>query len=54
MLATTITALLYQGFLFFSEKSYLLGGTCIILILLAAVIVYDARHILFKLKNRES
>ena len=48
MLITTITALLYQGFNFFQAKSYLLGSITFVLVALAAVIVYDARAILFK------
>ena len=51
MLLTTIAALVYQGFQFFGAKSYLLGITCIILLGLAAVIVYDARKILFKFRQ---
>jgi carbon starvation protein len=49
MLLTTLAALFYQGFHFFFRTSdYLLGGVCLILILLAFVIVYDARKILFR------
>jgi len=47
MLATTLAALLYQGYVFFSDGKLLLGGVAGILILLALVIVYDARNILF-------
>lgn len=48
MLATTIGALLYQGYHFFLAKSYLLACINLILIILAAIIVYDARAVLFK------
>ena len=48
MLVTTLAALSYQGYNFFKAKSYLLGSVSLILIILAAVIVYDARRILFK------
>jgi len=48
MLITTLAALAYQGFNFFKAKSYLLGSISLILIILAAIIVYDARRILFK------
>ncbi|MFB0566887.1 MAG: carbon starvation protein A [Candidatus Aminicenantaceae bacterium] len=48
MLITTVVALGYQGFNFFKEKSYLLGSVSLVLIILAALIVYDARNILFK------
>lgn len=48
MLTTTIAALIYKGYFYFRESSYLLGSVTVILILLAAVIVYDARAILFR------
>ena len=48
MLITTIAALVYQGFYFFKKESYLLGCISFILIILAIIIVYDARAILFK------
>jgi carbon starvation protein len=48
MLATTIGALLYQGYHFFLAKSYLLACINLVLIILAAIIVYDARAVLFK------
>jgi len=48
MLVTTLAALGYQGYNFFKAKSFLLGSVSLILIILAAVIVYDARRILFK------
>ena len=47
MLATTLAALVYQGYNFFRAESYLLGAVSVILIILASVIVYDARAILF-------
>lgn len=46
MLITTIGALVYQGYHFFQEKSWLLGIVAAILVALALVIVYDARSIL--------
>jgi carbon starvation protein len=51
MLLTTLAALLYQGIKFFMEGSYPLSGVSLVLILLAAVIVYDARYILFRIKR---
>lgn len=48
MLVTTIGALLYQGYQFFRSKSYFLGSISLVLIVLAAIIVYDARRILFR------
>ncbi len=53
MLITTLGALVYQGYHFFVNNSYLLAGVTIVLILLAFVIIYEARHILFKLKVKE-
>jgi carbon starvation protein len=50
MLLTTLAALCYQGTKFFKDGSYLLAGVCILLITLALVIVYEARHILFHLR----
>jgi carbon starvation protein len=47
MLCTTLAALFFQGYNFFKAESYLLGIVSVILILLALVIVYDARSILF-------
>lgn len=47
MLCTTLAALSYQGYNFIKAKSYLLGAVSGILIILALVIVYDARSILF-------
>ena len=51
MLVTTLAALLYQGFHFFKKSQYLLGITSVFLIALAAIIVYDARSILFHIKK---
>jgi len=48
MLVTTLGALIYQGFHFFKKESHLMGCISIILIVLAIIIVYDARAILFK------
>lgn len=47
MLITTLAALVYQGYNFFKAKSYLLGSVSVVLIVLAVIIVYDARKILF-------
>lgn len=52
MLLTTFAALIYQGVNFFKAESYLLGIVSIILILLASIIVYDARAILFNAKKK--
>jgi len=52
MLLTTLAALFYQGTKFFKNGSFLLAGVTILLIGLAFIIVYDARHILFNLKTR--
>lgn len=51
MLATTIAALVYQGYVFFQGGRYLLGVVTVVLIVLAAVIVYDARSILLFRKS---
>ena len=48
MLVTTFAALGYQGYNFFRARSYLLGSVSVVLMILAAIIVYDARRILFK------
>jgi carbon starvation protein len=48
MLLTTLGALIYQGYHFFQARRYLLGCVSLILIVLASIIVYDARAILFK------
>lgn len=52
MLLTTLAALFYQGTKFFKNGSFLLAGVSVLLIGLAFIIVYDARHILFNLKTR--
>ncbi|MGD8534660.1 MAG: carbon starvation protein A [Candidatus Aminicenantes bacterium] len=52
MLLTTLGALVYQGYTFFKTQSYLLGCLCVILIILAAIIVYEARAILFSRQTR--
>lgn len=51
MLATTLAALTYQGIHFLKNQSYLLAGVSLCLILLAVVILYDARAILFSVKH---
>jgi carbon starvation protein len=48
MLVTTLAALCYKFYQYISQRSYLLGIVSVILILLALVIIYDARTILFK------
>jgi len=53
MLITTLAALGYQGYIFLKAKSYLLGSVSLVLIFLAAIIVYDARKILFT-RSRQS
>jgi carbon starvation protein len=53
MLLTTLAALGYQGWNFFKDGSFLLAGVSILLIILALVIVYEARNILFNLKSQE-
>ena len=52
MLLTTLAALIYQGTKFFKDGSFLLAGVSVLLIVLAFVIVYEARHILFSIKSR--
>jgi len=52
MLLTTLAALFYQGIKFFKDGSILLAGVSVLLIGLALVIVYEARHILFNIKAR--
>jgi len=47
MLLTTLGALVYQGYNFFKSKSFLLGCISVILTILAVIIVYEARAILF-------
>jgi len=55
MLLTTFGALIYQGYRFFQAQKYLLGSVSLILIFLAAIIVFDARAILFtKTENLNS
>ncbi len=51
MLLTTIGALLYQGWNFLKAGSYLLTLVTIVLIILAVIIIYDARFILFSFKK---
>jgi len=48
MLLTTISALLYQGYNFLKRGGFLLGSISFILVILALVIVYDARKIFLK------
>jgi carbon starvation protein len=52
MLLTTLAALFYQGTKFFKEGSFLLAGVSVLLIALALIIVYEARHILFNIKTK--
>ncbi len=55
MLMTTLAALIYQGINFFRAGGYFLAAISIILIILALIIVYDARKILFTLSlNKDS
>lgn len=51
MLLTTLAALFYQGSKFLKDGSYLLAGVSVLLIALALIIVYEARHILFNIKT---
>jgi carbon starvation protein len=51
MLFTTFAALGYQSYRFFSSGKYLLGTVAGILILLALIIVYDARTLIFRSKS---
>ncbi len=53
MLITTVGALVYKGYYFFQDKSYLLGSVAVILVVLALIIVYDARSILLSRQNHE-
>ncbi len=53
MLITTLGALFYQGYHFFRASSYILAGVTVILIILALVIIYEARNILFKWKGKK-
>jgi carbon starvation protein len=52
MLLTTLAALFYQGTKFYRDGSYLLTGVSLLLIALALIIVYEARHLLFNLKTK--
>jgi carbon starvation protein len=52
MLSTTLAALIFQGYNFFKAESYLLGVVSVILIILALIIVYDARSILFVFQRK--
>lgn len=52
MLLTTLAALFYQGYHFFKNRGYLLGCVSIFLIILAFVIVYEARAILFNVSSK--
>ena len=52
MLLTTLAALIYQGYGFFKAESYLLGAVSVILVILALIIVYDARAILFVFQRK--
>ncbi len=52
MLLTTLAALFYQGTKFFKNGSFLLAGVSVLLIGLALIIIYEARHILFNIKTR--
>jgi len=54
MLLTTIAALAYQGYHFFHQKNFFLGIISYFLILLAFIIIYDARTVLFSLKPKTS
>ncbi len=54
MLFTTIAALAYQGYHFFHQKNFFLGIISYFLILLAFIIIYDARTVLFSLKPKTS
>jgi carbon starvation protein len=51
MLLTTLAALVYQGMRFFRDGSFLLANVTVLLIVLALVIIYEARSILFNLKT---
>lgn len=50
MLVTTLAALIYQGYHFIKSANVLLSSICIILIILALVIVYEARSLLFNIR----
>jgi carbon starvation protein len=51
MLLTTLAALVYQGIKFFRDGGFLLASVSVLLIVLALVIVYEARNILFALRK---
>jgi carbon starvation protein len=51
MLLTTLAALVYQGIRFFRDGGFLLASVSVLLIVLALVIVYEARNILFALRK---
>ena len=53
MLLTTLAALIYQGINFFRNRGYLLATVSFSLIVLALIIVYDARKILFTFSQRK-
>jgi len=50
MLLTTLAALLYQGFNFLKDGSYILAVVSALLIILALFIVFEARNLLFNLR----
>jgi len=52
MLVTTLAALAYQGYGFFSSGSYLLGIVSTLLVALALIIAYDARSILASITKK--
>ncbi|MFC2169453.1 carbon starvation protein A [Acidobacteriota bacterium] len=52
MLVTTLGALAYQGYQSFKNAKIFLGSVSLILISLALIIVYDARHILFNVTRK--
>jgi carbon starvation protein len=54
MLITTLAALVYQGYTFLMNSSYLLFSLCSLLIILACIIVYDARKILFRIRRTKA
>jgi len=45
---TTVGALVYQGYNFFSQSLYVLGITSLVLILLALFIISEARGVFFR------
>ncbi|MBN2245511.1 MAG: carbon starvation protein A [Candidatus Aminicenantes bacterium] len=53
MLMTTLAALIYQGITFYRSGGYFLAAISVILIILALIIVYDARKILFTLSRKK-